>query len=113
MTAATATHAAVHNLGSIGRIPPGEGRTFLVGGVEVSVFRGRDGGIFATQAKCPHRDGPLADGIVGGGVVICPLHAYKFRLSTGAAIGHNCGDLATYRAWLDGGDVCIETPASD
>ena len=110
MTVATATRTSVHNLGSIERIPPGEGRTFVVDGVAIAVFRGRDGRVFATQAKCPHREGPLADGLMGGDTVVCPLHAYKYRLSDGAALNHDCGTLDTYRAWRDdAGAVWLET----
>jgi nitrite reductase (NADH) small subunit len=47
------------------------------------VFHLRDGGVLATQAACPHRGGPLADGIIGGTIVICPLHGKRFDLATG------------------------------
>ena len=47
-------------------IPAGEGRTFVLGGVRVAIFNGRDGEVFATQADCPHKQGPLADGLTGG-----------------------------------------------
>lgn len=83
-------------LGPLSAIPLGEGRTFEVAGATVAVFRARSGEVFATQASCPHRGGPLADGMVGGGLVACPLHAFKFELSTGRAVGHDCGSLRTY-----------------
>jgi nitrite reductase (NADH) small subunit len=87
-----------YDLGSIDRIPPGEGQTFLVAGREVAVFRARGtDAVYATQARCPHKAGLLADGIVGDGKVICPLHSYRFDLATGAALGNACGALATYR----------------
>jgi nitrite reductase (NADH) small subunit len=86
------------DLGSIDRIPPGEGQTFLVAGREIAVFRARGtDAVRATQARCPHKAGLLADGIVGDGKVICPLHSYKFDLATGAAVGNDCTALATYR----------------
>ena len=66
------------NLGAIERIPPGEGREFLIGDEEITIFRLRSGKVHAVQAKCPHRNGPLADGFVGDGKVICPYHSYKF-----------------------------------
>jgi len=47
------------------------------------VFRQRDGRLFATQNRCPHRQGPLSEGVVGGGQVICPLHAHRFDLNGG------------------------------
>ncbi len=84
------------NLGPAERIPPGEGRVFTVGDVRVAVFRTRDGGVYATQADCPHKQGPLADGLIGDGVVTCPLHARKWALASGAPVGNDCPPLATY-----------------
>jgi nitrite reductase (NADH) small subunit len=85
-----------YDLGPAWSIPAGEGRVFRVGGTDVAVFRTRAGELFATQARCPHKGGPLADGIVGGGSVMCPLHAYRFDLASGGAVGHACGALTTY-----------------
>lgn len=92
---------ATYNLGSIERIPLGEGRTFAVGRRKLAVFRARGGGIHATQGDCPHQRGPLADGMIGEGRVVCPLHGYAFDLATGAAIGHACGALRTYEVSLN------------
>ena len=87
-----------YDLGPIDRIPAGEGQTFLVEGREIAVFRSRvTDELFATQARCPHRQGLLADGIVGDGKVICPLHSYSFDLATGTPLGNTCRSLATYR----------------
>jgi nitrite reductase (NADH) small subunit len=82
-------------LGPIAAIPEGEGRTFAVGPERIAVFRSRDGGLFATQATCPHKGGPLADGLLGGSTLICPLHALKFDLRTGNAQNSEC-TLKTY-----------------
>ncbi len=71
------------NLGSISRIPEGQGRCYVVGAEEIAVFRQRDGRLFATQNRCPHRQGPLSEGVIGGGQVICPLHAHRFDLKDG------------------------------
>ena len=87
-----------YDLGPIDRIPPGEGQTFVVDGREIAVFRSRiTDELFATQARCPHKQGLLADGIVGDGKVICPLHSYKFDLATGTPLGNSCQSLRTYR----------------
>ena len=87
-----------YDLGSIDRIPPGEGQTFIVAGREIAVFRARGAdAVHATQARCPHKAGLLADGIVGDGKVICPLHSYKFDLATGTPLGNTCQSLRTYR----------------
>ena len=71
------------NLGSLEKVPRGQGFCFLVSGQEIAVFRQRDGRLFATQNRCPHRQGPLSEGLIGSGKVLCPLHAHRFDLSSG------------------------------
>lgn len=94
------------NLGSIESIPLGQGRVFMIGGVDIAVFRQRDGKLFATQSRCPHRNGPLADGLVGGGNVVCPLHAKKFDMTSGeCAEHHEC--LKTYKVAEISGCIVI------
>ena len=89
-------------------IPEGEGRTFSVGNARLAVFRSRSGQVFATQADCPHRGGPLADGLLGGSTLICPLHAQKFDLATGAAWSGDCS-LKTYPVRLSAsGQIMVE-----
>jgi nitrite reductase (NADH) small subunit len=85
-----------YELGPLGQIPLGEGRTFRVGHHDVAIFRSRDGQLYATQAYCPHKHGPLADGVIGAGKVICPLHGYRFDLVTGCEVSGACQALATY-----------------
>ena len=98
----------VINLGPVDRIPVGEGREFAVEGELVAVFRMRAGGLHATQAKCPHREGPLADGIIGDGTVICPLHAFKFGLDGGKPIGNECRWLKIYQSSLsEDGEILL------
>ena len=95
-------------LGPVSAIPEGEGRTYVVDGRRLAVFRGRDGALFATQADCPHKQGPLADGLLGGGTLICPLHSLKFDLSTGKALNGECS-LQVYDVTLsDSGQVMVE-----
>ena len=90
-----------HAIGRLSQIPLGEGRTFEVGDERVAVFRARVGNgtdaIFATQADCPHRGGPLADGLTGDGVVICPLHDRTYRLRDGSGVNTECR-IATFPA---------------
>src|SRR5271168_1409446 len=81
-------------------IPPGEGRVFAVEDEKIAVFRTRSGEVCAVQAECPHRGGPLADGLLGGSTLICPLHAWKFDLSNGEALFGECG-LKTYPVRVD------------
>ena len=72
-------------------ISPGDGRVFQVDGEKIAVFRTRAGEVYAVQAECPHRKGPLADGLLGGTTLICPLHGWKFDLKTGQALFGDCG----------------------
>ena len=74
-----------HVVGRVEEVPPGEGRAFVAGGVQVAVFRLRDGSLHATQASCPHAGGPLADGQTDVDVLVCPLHLYAYRWSDGAS----------------------------
>lgn len=67
-------------------VPLLEGRTVTVAGRRIAVFRLPDGWA-AVDAACPHKGGPLADGIVADACVTCPLHARRFDLRTGAQIG--------------------------
>ena len=76
------------SLGSVSRIPAGQGRCYVVGAEEIAVFRQRDGRLFATQNRCPHRQGPLSEGVMGGGRVICPLHSHRFDLKDGTGSEH-------------------------
>jgi len=91
----------IYNLGPLQRIPVGEGRSFRVEATMIAIFRTRRNEVFATQANCPHKGGPLADGILGDGKIVCPLHTYKFQLATGEALGHTCGSLTTYPVSVD------------
>ena len=93
-------------LGPLSGIPPGEGRTFEVLGEKIAVFHTRAGGVFAVQAACPHRGGPLADGLLGGTIVICPLHAWKFDLATGVVEFGDCG-LSTYPVRIDDSGLIV------
>jgi nitrite reductase (NADH) small subunit len=104
-------------LALISAIPPGEGRTFQVGPRRLAVFHARGRQVFATQAECPHRGGPLADGLLGGSVLICPLHGWKFDMRTGerlASAGLPACKLETYCARVDAaGRILVRLGAGD
>ena len=103
---ADATVTATVNLGSPSRIPEGQGRCYVVGTEEIAIFRQRDGRLFATQNRCPHRQGPLAEGVVGGGKVICPLHSHRFDLKDGA--GSEPGEcVRVYAVKVMDGEIVI------
>ena len=86
-----------HAIGHLFQIPKGEGRTFEVDGERIAVFRTWDEEVFATQAECPHKHGPLADGLTGNAVVICPLHDRTYSLRDGSGLNTDCR-IATFPA---------------
>jgi nitrite reductase (NADH) small subunit len=98
-------------LGTVMQIPPGEGRNFSVGPRKFAVFHTRDGGLYATQASCPHRQGPLADGLLGRATLVCPLHDWQFDLCSGKALNGDC-DIAVYPVKQEAnGELTVELPA--
>jgi len=96
-----------HVVGRVEDVPPGEGRAFVVGGVQVAVFRLRDGSLHATQAACPHAGGPLADGQTDLDVLVCPLHLYTFRWADGTSPG-GAAPLRVYPVHEESGQLVVE-----
>jgi nitrite reductase (NADH) small subunit len=74
----------------------------------VAVFRTGDDRVFAIDDRCPHKGGPLSEGIVHGHAVTCPLHNWVFNLETGLAQGADEGTVATYPARVEGGRILLE-----
>lgn len=103
-----------HHVGAIADIPPNEGRMIRVRGEHlIAVFHLREGGVRATQPWCPHRRGPLADGLVGSGALVCPLHNRTFDLDTGDSDGDVTG-LVTYPARVqEDGAIVVTLPEGD
>jgi nitrite reductase (NADH) small subunit len=96
-------------VGAVDDIPPGEGRTFAVDGEQVAVFRLRDGSLRAIDAVCPHRGGPLADGLADDRVVVCPLHGHTFDMCTGVEAGGADMSVRHYPVSAVDGVICITT----
>jgi nitrite reductase/ring-hydroxylating ferredoxin subunit len=97
---------------ALSELPIGEGRALRVGASEIALFRIGAKEVRALAARCPHAGGPLADGILAGGQVTCPLHAWKFDLETGegSSPGGNCEGIATYAVEIRGEDVWVSLP---
>jgi nitrite reductase (NADH) small subunit len=72
-------------IGRASDVPAFEGRRVTVDGRRIAVFRLRDR-FAAIDAECPHKGGPLSDGLVAEGCVTCPLHGWRFDLETGRAL---------------------------
>jgi len=100
------------NLGPVEGIPMGQGHCFRIEGEDIAVFRGRDGAISAIENTCPHMKGPLAEGIIGDGKVVCPLHGHRFDLKTGEG-SESLECVRTFETSVENGNVFIAyAPAS-
>jgi nitrite reductase (NADH) small subunit len=96
---------------SIEELPVGLGRAFEVAGRQIAFFRTRRGGVFAVDNRCPHKGGPLAEGMLAGDAVVCPLHAFRFELATGDCDQPGTCPVGTYAVTLDGPDVYVTVPS--
>lgn len=74
----------------------------------IAVFRTARDEVFALDDRCPHKGGPLSEGIVHGGQVTCPLHGMVFDLATGLAQGPDDGQVRTHAARVEGGRVLLD-----
>jgi nitrite reductase (NADH) small subunit len=96
---------------AVDNVPPREGRSVSVGGRDIALFNLGDA-FFATDNHCPHKGGPLCDGIIAGSAVVCPLHAWKVDLATGEverpSAANTC--VQTYPTRVDDGVVAIGIP---
>ena len=90
----------------IADVPLGEGRAVTIGDRRVAVFHAVSGW-YALEDACPHRGGPLSDGILAERCVACPLHDRRFDLATGAALNDG-DDVTAHRVELLDGRVFVE-----
>jgi len=95
-------------------IPLREGRVTTVRGRQIAIFNLGDR-FLAVDNRCPHRGGPLSEGIVSGTSVVCPLHAWKIDLSTGAAANpaSPAACLATFPIRIADGIVELQIPSDE
>jgi len=93
-------------------VPLREGRAVCLDDRKIAIFNLGDR-FLAVDNECPHRGGPLADGIVSGASVVCPLHAWKIDLETGrverpATAGASC--LTTYPVRVEDETIVVGIP---
>ena len=74
---------------------------------DIAVFRTSEDEIFAVKDECPHKQGPLSQGIVHGKKVACPLHDWKIQLDSGNAVAPDEGCAATYPIKMDGDKIML------
>jgi nitrite reductase (NADH) small subunit len=94
-------------VGTIDDIPPLGSRVIRRNGGDIAVFRNADDEVFALLNRCPHRGGPLSEGIVYGRTVACPLHAWCLDLHSGCAKAPDEGCAPRFAVRLEGGRVLV------
>lgn len=89
-------------------IPPLGSRIVRPGtGGDIAIFRTADDAVFALHDKCPHKGGPLSQGIVHGKRVTCPLHGWNIGLDDGQAVAPDQGGCDRFAVKIDHGQVLL------
>ena len=88
-------------------IPKQGSRTVKTEAGDIAIFRSVNDELFALKDECPHKGGPISQGVVFGCKVACPLHNWKIELSTGKAAPPDEGSVTTYPIKLEGESVFI------
>lgn len=95
---------------SIADIPRRGARCVKTPDGKIAVFRTAEDKVFAIEDHCPHKGGPLSQGIVHGAAVTCPLHNWVISLETGKALGADEGAVRTIPVKLEGDRILIALP---
>jgi len=96
------------DIGELADIPERGARVVKTAAGCIGVFRTAGDEVFAVSNTCPHRGGPLSEGIVHGQKVTCPLHNMVFDLATGAALGVDKGQIDTYPVEIVDGRILLD-----
>ena len=92
-------------------IPVLGSRVVKTDSMDIAIFRTSDDRIFAVRDACPHKQGPLSQGIVHGTSVTCPLHNWKIDLASGEALGADEGCTNVYDTKVENNMVYLRIPA--
>lgn len=94
-------------VGNLNDIPQLGSRVVEANGKEVAIFRTADDSVFALRNKCPHKNGPLSEGMVHGNKVACPLHNWNIDLTSGEAVAPDKGCTRKYEVKLEGDMILL------
>lgn len=95
-------------VGRLSEIPKRGARRVQNGATTIAVFRTAGDRIFALEDKCPHKQGPLSQGIIHGDCVTCPMHNWVISLESGEAQGADEGGTMSFPVKLDGDDIYLD-----
>ncbi len=100
------------NIGPVSNIPVRGARRLCLGhaGRPIAIFRSSDDQIYALVDECPHRKGPLSDGMISGRTVTCPLHDWTISLEDGAALAPDEGHTTALPVRIVAGDIHLLLP---
>jgi nitrite reductase (NADH) small subunit len=101
------------DIGAVEAIPQRGARVLKTAHGCIAVFRTHDDRVFALEDRCPHKGGPLSQGIVHGASVTCPLHNWVLSLETGEAQGADVGRTRTYALEVVEGRILIELASAE
>jgi nitrite reductase [NAD(P)H] small subunit len=99
------------DVGALDDIPELGARIVRVPNGCVAIFRGYSNRVFALDDRCPHKGGPLSQGIVHGASVTCPLHNLVIDLETGAALGVDGGHVRRFEIHVENGRLLLDPAA--
>jgi len=108
MGSAKPTAAKRIMLGSLSDLPVGTGKTVRAGEFELAVFRLSDNTVRAVENRCPHKNGVLAEGMVSGHFVFCPMHDRKICLDDGLVQKPDDGCVRTFGTHVEDGVVWVD-----
>lgn len=94
-------------IGAVEEIPKLGSRVVETAKGDIAVFRAADDHVFALRDSCPHKQGPLSQGIVHGHTVTCPLHNWKIDLANGEAQAPDEGCTGKYETKVEAGVVYL------
>ena len=94
-------------VGTIDDIPRLGARVIKTAAGNIGVFRTAENKVFALKDECPHKGGPLSQGIVHGEKVTCPLHNWNIELASGEAVAPDEGCTASYPIKEEGGMIYL------
>ncbi|MCE2510139.1 MAG: nitrite reductase small subunit NirD [Alphaproteobacteria bacterium] len=99
------------DVGTIEDVPPRGARLIKAPQGPVALFRTADDVLFALDDRCPHRGGPLSQGIVHGHCVTCPLHNLVINLETGNTQQPEDGRVSSYKVEQRDGRILLNLRA--
>lgn len=101
------------DIAALDDIPPQGARVVRTPQGCIAIFRTATDQVFALDDRCPHKGGPLSEGIVHGASVTCPLHNWVFDMATGQAQGADEGRVAIYRVRVEDGRILLDAAGLD